>query len=216
MSRLGGSLGVRGPTGDGGCTRRGACVPQGWSMVCRIDLGADAACSPPVVHLVSLRTTPVPAFLLAPPRLTWWAGRGQPFAPAEGGRSSQPGGWDCGASRPPCYLLSGLVPSRVSPQAPTWDTCQRDYSAPLLYPLPLPSAPFWTGCDGSGGGEGTRPVVRAPVRAAGGVSGDGDLLGAGVEVGGAREKQSRSPQNLPGRGGWSWVGQAEPFQVSGG
>ena len=47
----------------------------------------------------------------------------------------------------------------------------------------------------------------APVRAAGGVSGDGDLLGAGVGAG-VPEKQSRSPQNLPGRGGWSWVGQA--------
>lgn len=34
-------------------------------------------------------------------------------------------------------------------------------------------------------------------------------LSAGVGVGVLARKQSRSLQNLPGQGGWSWVGQSE-------
>lgn len=35
-----------------------------------------------------------------------------------------------------------------------------------------------------------------------------DILRAGVGVGVLERKQSRSLQNLPGQGGWSWAGQA--------
>ena len=35
-----------------------------------------------------------------------------------------------------------------------------------------------------------------------------DFLRAGVGVGVLERKQSRSLQNLPGQGGWSWAGQA--------
>lgn len=58
---------------------------------------------------------------LALAQLTWWAGRGQSFAPAEGGRSLEPGGWELWAfplvkiklsiqaSRSPGYLLTSLA-----------------------------------------------------------------------------------------------------------
>lgn len=49
--------------------------------------------------------------------------------------------------------------------------------------------------------------VRACARVYG-VLGDRGFLRAGVGVGVPERKQSRSLQNLPGQGGWSWVGQA--------
>lgn len=109
--------------------------------------------------------------------------------------------------RSPGFLLTSSASDSLL--ACPWERCQRDYS-PFL-----PRAPSSHQCslpDGLGmglGESGSGPLccvcnMRVLVCSALGAG----TLSAGVGVGVLARKQSRSLQNLPGQGGWSWVGQS--------
>lgn len=160
-----------------------------------------------------------PLSCLTLPQLTWWARRGWAFAPAEGGRSPDPGGWELGGcswvrikqrTQPPGSPGSLLTSSASdSLLACPWERCQRDYS-PFL-PHAASSHPGFSSRRTGNGSGGVREwtAVVCVQRACTCVQSVGSrALSGGVGVGVLARKRSRSLQNLPGQGGWSWVGQS--------